>query len=100
MPSFNRSLLFAAAVAGLAATSCFADEIKTNTMAAEPMKTDQMSTNAMSANPVGTDPMKADCIEKAQMETDAARKETMLAECDAMAGGMMMMKPGTMAPQQ
>jgi pentapeptide MXKDX repeat protein len=84
-------LLIAASMAMLAGAPSFAEEA--GTTAAEPMKTDQMSTDAMSANPMAADPMKADCLEKAQSETDAAKKEAMVAECDAMGGSMMMMAP-------
>jgi hypothetical protein len=97
-------LLLAASTAtfALAQSPSFAEEV--GTMAAEPMKTDQtstgtMSTGAMSAGPMTADPIKADCIAKAGAETDAAKKEMMMAECNAM-GGSMMMKAAPMAPKQ
>ena len=52
----------------------------------------------MAASPMAADPMKADCLEKAGMETDAAKKEAAIAACDAMGGTMM--KSGQMAPAQ
>jgi pentapeptide MXKDX repeat protein len=85
------NLLFAAAMAMLAGAPSFAEEA--GPAAAEPMKTDQMSTEAMSANPMAADPMKADCLEKAEAEPDTAKKQAMVAECDAMGGSMMMMAP-------
>jgi pentapeptide MXKDX repeat protein len=97
--SFARNLaggLAAVAVAALmiAATPSFADEVKTNTMAAEPMKkADPMATNAMAADPMSADAVKADCMAKADMETDAMKKETMTADCAAM-------KADPMAPKQ
>jgi pentapeptide MXKDX repeat protein len=99
MRRFATNLLIAAAVVIFAGAPSFAEEANTGTMAAEPMRTDQMSTNAMSANPMAADPMKADCMAKAEMETDAAKKDAMMAECDAI-GGSMMMQPGAMAPKQ
>jgi pentapeptide MXKDX repeat protein len=96
MPNFATSLLIAAAMTMVVGAASFAEDAGTT---AEPMKTDQMSTDAMSANPMAADPMKADCMEKASMEADAAKKEAMVAECDAM-GGSMMMQSGATAPKQ
>jgi pentapeptide MXKDX repeat protein len=75
---FVRNLVSGVAVVSLAALMIgappsFADEIKTDTMAAEPMKTDPMATNAMAADPMAADAVKADCVNKAKMETDAMR---------------------------
>ena len=42
-------------------------------------------------------------MKKAEMETDAMKKQTMTAECDAMAGGAMKADPmagDQMAPKQ
>src|SRR5215218_5645617 len=96
--SFARNLaggVAAVAVAALVigATPSFADEIKTDTMAAEPMKTDAMATNAMAADPMSADAVKADCMAKAAMETDAMKKETMSADCAAMPGDAMKADP-------
>ena len=106
--SFARNLATFAAALPLAvmmigAAPSFADEIKTDTMAAEPMKTDPMATNTMSADPMAADPMKADCMKKAEMETDAMKRQTMTAECDTIAGGAMQADPmaaDQMAPKQ
>ena len=101
--SFAKNIVAGTAMISLAAlligaTPSFADEVKTNAMSAEPMKTGPMATNAMAA-----DPMKADCTDKAEMEPDAMKKQTMTAECDAMAGGAMKADPmagDQMAPKQ
>jgi pentapeptide MXKDX repeat protein len=101
--SFARSL--AVGVAGVAvaalvigAMPSFADEIKTDTMAAEPMKTDAMATNAMAADPMSADAVQADCMAKATMETDAMKEQTMTTDCTAMPRGAMTADP--MAPKQ
>lgn len=80
------------------------DAMKTDTMSSGPMATDPMATNTMSSEPMAADPMaadpaKADCLRKADMEQDATKKQAMVAECDAMAGGGMMSSE-PMAPQQ
>jgi len=104
MPSFAFKNIFFAATISIAALAAQAapaladDAMKTETMSSEPMKADPMATNTMAAEPMAADPMKADCLNKAEAETDAAKKETMMAECDAMAGGAM--KSDQMAPQQ
>jgi pentapeptide MXKDX repeat protein len=105
MRSFIQGVVLAAIVASAPlAVPAFADDaIKTNTMSADPMQPDPMATNTMSAEPMAaapmaSDTMKADCLAKAAMESDATKKETMTADCNAMAGGAMSADP--MAPQQ
>jgi pentapeptide MXKDX repeat protein len=96
MHCLSRNVLFATAIAALSlrAAPSVADEMTTDTMSAAPMatnhmSTDTMSTNAMSAGPAAADPIKVGCMQKAEMETDAARKAAALATCDPMAGGAM-----------
>jgi pentapeptide MXKDX repeat protein len=102
--SFARNLAGGMAVVAVAALMIgampsFADEIKTDTMAADPMKkTDAMATNAMAADPMSADAVKADCMAKAEMQTDAMKKETIRADCAAMPGDAM--KADQMAPKQ
>jgi len=106
------------ALLSLATVPSIADEMKTGamqsgTMSASPMSSNQMSSNqmqggamsagtmsagAMSASPKATDPMKADCLDKAGMETDAAKKEAAIAACGAIGGTMM--QSGQTAPAQ